>query len=217
MTKKNLTKGSFISLQLAKAAVVLLVGFYLTSFALANEMAGDVCQCPDRSDPVAVLHCVLDAPADGSRTGISYCMAKPHEGYPSYPPFDFKRPNVYRAYRILSVSDGKPYKGQPTKKIELEFDYVAQLSERHPEGKMLCKLWRQTVTAYQTDRGWIVSHPANMGGGWKLKPLLDAARIRLGKRFAVNDIFGINSISTEILALEKANNQCALPPSGDWK
>lgn len=197
-----------------KAKLTPLIAL-MSSLAKAGDVPG-ICPCPDNETPEAVLRCVLDKPADGSLKGLQHCLVNPGNGYPPYH-YNPRRPNVYRSYKILSVSDGKPFKGQDTKRIRVEFDYVAKLSERHPEGEHMCKRWLATIIAYHTEQGWIVSQPGDGDQFWKLQPLLEADLRRLDQDYSQKHILGIKELSTRIDSLGNASNYCPMPPKGDRK
>lgn len=187
----------------------------LIATATAEEFP-TTCLSPDNENPEIVLRYVLDAPADGSRRDIGHCLVQPDTGYPPYR-LNPKRPNVFRGYRIVSVADGKPHKGQATKRIHIEFDYVAIINERYPDGKTMCKPWPAVIAAYHTERGWIVSQPGDGDQFVKLRSLLDADRKRLDQAYAANRMGSIKELSTRIETLSIAADRCTLPPQGDWK
>lgn len=184
-----------------------------TQAALQDTSA---CPCPNQDDPVAVLTCYLEKPINNSMRGIGNCLAKAEDGYPGKPSYDSSRPNIYRSYRILSVADGKPYRGQATKRISIQFDYVYRINDEPHNYKPLCKVRKQTVTAYSTETGWLISHPYDWVMSFKLQPLLTSANSFVEKEYANKNYYSVRDMSTKILFLESSAQHCPKPAGGDW-
>ena len=186
-----------------------LVAIPVAVIAPANAVE---CPCPNRDDPVALLSCILDRPVDDAAPEIGGCIAQASDGYPAITAPNPRRPTVYRAYRIISTSDGKPYRGRATRRIQLEFSYIARITKRHPEGEMFCQGWKQMVNAYRTEQGWLISHPADGNPFYKMKSLLAADRARLEQHFAAKDMVGIHRYSSRISTVEIAGGDCPFIP-----
>lgn len=175
------------------------------------------CPCPNQDDPVAILSCVLDAPADNSQRGLEHCMAQPQHGYPPHRQYGIDQPNIYRSYRIVSVSDGKPYQGQATKRINMEFDFVARMDERSPQGHKLCRVLPRIVTAYLSENGWLIEEPLGNLMSFKLGALLANNRSAMDKRYIEGQISSVSEISKKILSLKSAAEHCPRPVKNGWQ
>lgn len=190
--------------------------FALLQFVMGMQLAvgadefPNTCMSPDNENPESVLRYVLDDPVDGSRLDIALCVV-PRDGvYPPTPRPNARRPNVFRSYRVLSVTDGDTYRGRETKHIKIEYDYIAKVSEAFPGGKITCKPWIAEVIAYRTSKGWIVSSPADGNELYGLRSVLTADRKRLDEAIAANHMGSVRELSTRIETLSIAADRC--PP-----
>jgi hypothetical protein len=198
-----------------KCCLAVILAAFLST-AVADELPPS-CLSPDNENPETVLRYVLDKPVGDSGRDRVHCMALPKNGYPLNPRFNPRRPNVFRNYGILSITDGKPYKGRETKRIRVEYDYVARLSERHPGGEITCKPWSEVIVAYHTEKGWVVAPPGAGDQIWKLQPLLAIDRKNLDEAYTLNHIGSVRELSTRIDTLSIAANRCPLPSKGNRK
>ena len=200
------------SLAIRRGTTTLMAMMTFSTHAESDPLR-ETCPCPDNNDPEAVLRCALAIPSDTNDSAVRRCFAQNEDRYPMIRP-NPRLPNVYRDYRILSMTNGVTHKGYVTKQIKVQFDYIAKLSERFPGGEPMCKPWTATIYLYQAPQGWLVGREYQLGSEYR--DLVAADRRRLNEAQLDNDIHLIQSVSTRIVTLTNASANCPMPRQGKY-